>query len=49
MSIRILPAASKFFWEFVGKYIPVLCCIDSEQHTRENCNMFETIALALIQ
>lgn len=45
MPTRILQAASKFFWEFVSKYISVLHCIDSEQ----NCNIFETIALALIQ
>lgn len=50
MPTRILQAASKFFWEFIGKYISVLRCIDSEQHTRaelqhiwNNCLGFDSI------
>lgn len=39
-----------FFWEFIGKYMSVLCCIDSEQHSTaelqhiwNNCFGFDSI------
>lgn len=50
MPIRILRAGSKFFWGFIRDYISVLCCIDSEQHSRaelqhiwNNCFGFDSI------